>query len=31
MIGNSVNAFESQGAATEALAQGEKKGFSTGI
>lgn len=25
MIGNSVNTFESQGAATEALAQGKKK------
>lgn len=27
MIGNWVNAFESQGAATEALAQGGKKGI----
>lgn len=32
MIGNSVNTFESQGAVTEALAQGEeKKRFSAGV
>lgn len=31
MIGNSVNTFESQGAATEALAEGEKKSFSAGV
>lgn len=31
MIGKWVNAFESQGAATEALAQGGKRGFSAGV
>lgn len=31
MIGNSVNIFESQDAATGALAQGRKKRFSAGV